>query len=57
MNLFGFEINFKKKNNPNSNSKYILEKDFYRAIDGLHHRMTEINEALNKRIDDVIKLK
>lgn len=52
MNLFGLKIEMAKKG---GNNKYILKNDCHRAMDGIHHRITELSTHLDKRFDAVDK--
>ena len=50
MNLFGLEVKLAKKG---GNNKYILKPDCHRAMDGIHHRITELSTHIDKRFNDL----
>ena len=49
MNLFGFNISW----NGNGKKKYVIQDDCHRSMDGLHHRITELDDHIGRRIEDL----
>ena len=45
VNLLGLEIKW--------NGKYIRKEDCFRTQESIHHRITELDEHISKRLDDI----